>query len=225
MITNVYIDGYNLYFGRIKPTNYKWLDLHKLFSDNLIKTIEPQSIIAKVKYFTADTKAKFSSHGQKAVNSQVIYHQALQAKYPKSFEILKGYYAAEKSTPIRFKKPPDKNDRVCVWKLEEKQTDVLMALEIYRDAVHSLCEQIVVCTNDTDLVPAILLVKKDFPQIKIGIIIPRHEQSGRPANKALVNMADWKRTYITDAELELSQLPEVIPKPNGKGVYRKPTHW
>ena len=31
-----YIDGYNLYYGLLKDTPYKWLDLHK-FSRSLIR--------------------------------------------------------------------------------------------------------------------------------------------------------------------------------------------
>jgi hypothetical protein len=32
MKTTIYIDGYNLYYGLIKNTKYKWLDLQGLFS-------------------------------------------------------------------------------------------------------------------------------------------------------------------------------------------------
>ena len=30
MKTNIYIDGFNLYYGCVKDTPYKWLDLAKL---------------------------------------------------------------------------------------------------------------------------------------------------------------------------------------------------
>jgi len=30
--TAIYIDGYNLYYGRLRDTQYKWLDVVALFS-------------------------------------------------------------------------------------------------------------------------------------------------------------------------------------------------
>lgn len=32
MLTTIYIDGFNLYYGALKGTPYKWLDIVKLFS-------------------------------------------------------------------------------------------------------------------------------------------------------------------------------------------------
>jgi len=41
MDTNVYIDGYNLYYGRLKHTPYKWLnpDLNEVKLNNSINNI------------------------------------------------------------------------------------------------------------------------------------------------------------------------------------------
>ncbi len=52
---------------------------------------------------------------------------------------------------MRYKTLPDKADTVVAWKLEEKQTDVNLALDIYRDIVKRRCEQIVVCSNNKTL--------------------------------------------------------------------------
>jgi hypothetical protein len=30
MRTNIYVDGFNLYFGALKGTPYKWLNIHAL---------------------------------------------------------------------------------------------------------------------------------------------------------------------------------------------------
>ena len=35
MKVNVYIDGFNLFYGMLKGTPYKWLDLEK-FADSLV---------------------------------------------------------------------------------------------------------------------------------------------------------------------------------------------
>ena len=34
--TRVYIDGYNLYYGCLKDTQYKWLNLHHLFEQHIL---------------------------------------------------------------------------------------------------------------------------------------------------------------------------------------------
>ena len=50
--TNVYVDGFNLYYGAVKDTPYKWLDL-ATFCQNLF----PKKNISKIKYFSARVKA------------------------------------------------------------------------------------------------------------------------------------------------------------------------
>ena len=50
--TRVYIDGYNLYYGLLKGTPWKWLDL-ELFSKGLLN---PDHEIVSIDYFTAPVK-------------------------------------------------------------------------------------------------------------------------------------------------------------------------
>lgn len=225
MKTIVYIDGYNFYYGLLKHTPYKWLDFYRLFSQHIIPGITPEADVIEVKFFTANILAKFASKGQQAASSQNIYHNALLATSLDKITIIKGYYSSEQSKPMVYANPPDKSNRTQIWKIEEKQTDVQMALHIYRDASMGHCEQIVVCTNDTDLVPSMTIVKSDFPHVQIGAVIPIKQDNVRPANKGIRHISDWSRQYILDKELKASQLPDVIPKPNGRGVYTKPKHW
>ena len=49
MRTFVYVDGFNLYYGALRGTPWKWLDLPDLFA----KVLQPRHDILKVKYFTA----------------------------------------------------------------------------------------------------------------------------------------------------------------------------
>jgi hypothetical protein len=46
--TIVYIDGFNLYYGAVRGTPYKWLDLEKYF-----RMIRQHDDIVAIKYFTA----------------------------------------------------------------------------------------------------------------------------------------------------------------------------
>ena len=79
--TSIYIDGYNLYYGRLRGTQYKWLDVVALFSQ-ITRSIEPHSQIISVKVFTAPALPKFSRHGKESMRAQNDYHRALEAKYP-----------------------------------------------------------------------------------------------------------------------------------------------
>jgi len=49
MHTCAYIDGFNLYYGALKGTPWKWLDVPGL----LAKILQPHHEILRVKYFTA----------------------------------------------------------------------------------------------------------------------------------------------------------------------------
>ena len=49
MRTFVYVDGFNLYYGALKGTAFRWLDLVSVFE----KVLQPHHEILRVKYFTA----------------------------------------------------------------------------------------------------------------------------------------------------------------------------
>jgi hypothetical protein len=54
--TAVYIDGYNLCFGRLRGTPYKWLDVVALFQ-HIVHTVEPRSTVLATKFYTAPALA------------------------------------------------------------------------------------------------------------------------------------------------------------------------
>lgn len=47
-MANVYVDGFNLYYGALKGTRYKWLDLDALF-----RKLLPTHELKRIRYFTA----------------------------------------------------------------------------------------------------------------------------------------------------------------------------
>lgn len=227
--TIVYIDGYNLYYGCLKHFGYKWLDVHKLFAETIVKIQSPGFTVTKIKYFTADVKTKFSSHGMQAQSAQSQYHRALEHLYPDEIEIIKGYYSEAKAVLPRYKIPPDLSDLTDVWRLEEKQTDVNIALHAFRDAISRNCEQIVIVSNDTDLEPLLKMIREEVgASIMIGVIFPiiKLKSDGakeRPPSASLSQYADWTRRHILEEELESSQLSDMIP--TKKKAIRKPSYW
>jgi uncharacterized LabA/DUF88 family protein len=225
MKTIIYVDGYNLFYGCLKHSQDKWLDLYNLLFQRIVYSQNPASELVSIRFFTADIKASLASNGQAAQEAQQRYHRALTARYPDQIEIIKGYYSLEKARLLEYRKPPDKTARVDVWKLEEKQTDVNIALESYRDACKGKALQFVFVSNDTDLAPALAALREDFSEsIQIGVVIPvRDTAEHRPGNEQLSRYADWTRRHITEQELASSHLPERIP--TRKKPITKPEYW
>ncbi len=228
MKTIIYVDGYNLFYGCLKHSADKWLDIRKLLFDRIVRVQDPSSELLKIKYFTAPIRAKIATHGQAAAHAQQAYHRALQQLYPDTIEIVQGYYSLEKANLLEFIRPPDKGRRVSVWRLEEKKTDVNIALEAYRDALKVDVAQQVFVSNDTDIAPVVQALKEDFPKkVRLGVIFPirdpRSANGHRPGNNSLSCHADWTRGHITDTELSESQLPSRIPTKK-KPIF-KPDYW
>lgn len=95
--TTIYIDGFNLYYSRLKGTAYKWLDLVELFGQKILHAQDPGAKLVKVKFFTAPVKASYARHGDTSSQAQTQYHRALQARYPELIEIINGFHVFEPS--------------------------------------------------------------------------------------------------------------------------------
>ncbi|QSR35894.1 NYN domain-containing protein [Marinobacterium iners] len=224
MRTNFYVDGYNLYYGCLKHTPYKWLDQKALLVDHILHSQDPKAELGVIKFFTADVKAKVASQGQRAQIAQQNYHKALELLYPGKIDIIKGYYSLERANLPVFKIPPDKTDRVTVWRLEEKQTDVNIAIEAYRDVSKNLAQQLVFVTNDSDIEPSLRAIREDFGDaVSIGVIVPRRKDNHRAPTASLGKYANWVRGYILEEELKNSQLPELVP--TRKKPIKRPDYW
>lgn len=225
MKTTLYIDGYNLYYGVLRNTPYKWLDVVKLFT-KITKEHSPASEIIAVKFFTAPVKIRLANHGEYSQKSQRDYHRALELLYPDCVKIIQGFFTLSEGWYPIYETPIDRNKTVRAWNLEEKQTDVNIALNLYRDVSKNGTEQCILISNDSDLTPALQAIKEDFPEVKLGAIMPilhKEEKTRRPPNAGISEFTDWTRGYIRDEELQDSQLPEKIP--TKKKPLFKPSYW
>jgi hypothetical protein len=230
MKTIAYVDGYNLYQGLLRHSNYKWVDLVRLF-EVILRKEDPTLELAQVKFFTAQVKARFSRHGEQAVTSQSRYHRALKALHGDRIDIHTGFFSDERAMLIRHhgSRAVDLQDRIPVWRIEEKQTDVRLSLEMYRDAVRGDCQCAVICSSDSDLVPAAERVLADT-KTRVGIVLPRHYTADtdkrRPPNRSLtVGIGpSWAREYIHEDELKASLMPDRIGLPKKKPI-DKPDYW
>ncbi len=225
MRTICYVDGYNLYYGCLKNTTFKWLDLDFLLC-RLLNEQSPQSELHLVKYFTADIKANFSRHGHMAHEAQQSYLRALQVRMGNRLEVIKGFYSVSEASMPRLVTPPNKQDTVKVWRLEEKETDVNLALHAYRDAVRHRADQLVLVSNDSDLCPLLNAIQAENLPLTLGVIFPLIKRANgfdRPGNERLSQHADWTRRHIREEELAQAQLPRVVSTKR-KPIF-KPDHW
>lgn len=226
--TSIYIDGYNLYYSRLKGTPYKWLDMAALFRDRILLPQDPEATLVAIKYFTAPVKASYARHGEASDHAQTQYHRALLARSPGLLHIISGFHIFEPTSLPSYHAgvDPRKSSVSRVWMIEEKQTDVNIALHAYRDAVRGECDQLVICSNDSDMEPALRMIREDAPAVRVGLVMPLRDKAsagGKVPNKRLTSLAHWVRHYIRDEELAQSQLPQNVP--TKKKPASKPAHW
>ncbi len=159
MKTIVYVDGFNLYYGSLKNTPYKWLNIHRM-----CELLLPKNKIIGIKYFTA----KIFSRGNdphKHIRQQV-YWRAL--KTIPILEIIEGHYS-EHPKWMRLVNPLPGQPRFAnVIKTEEKGSDVNLAVHLLHDVYQMKYELAVFITNDSDLLAAIEIVQNDLG-LKVGI--------------------------------------------------------
>ncbi|NDI84610.1 antitoxin Xre/MbcA/ParS toxin-binding domain-containing protein [Undibacterium crateris] len=231
--TRVYIDGFNLYYGCLKGSPYKWLDLLSLFEKQILPSIlvkkdnqpcQMELLPLAIKFFTAkilENAAKASD----SVSSQARYHTALRRYHKERIEIVEGYYSLSQSKVKvvdldNHDKLPRDCQEITAWKMEEKQSDVNLALQAYHDATTNQVDQIVIVTNDTDIAPALKLIRL-HTSVTVGLVVPAVNKNRKP-NTGLSEHAHWVRSHILPDELAKSQLPRVIP---GNVPTIKPDSW
>lgn len=228
--TRVYIDGYNLYYGCLKNSPHKWLDVRALierilpsilFEQNgepVRYTLQPPA----VKYFTAPILTAFA-RSDDSVSCQHHYHTALCAHLGDALEIIKGYHDAKPARAYAWEesKAPRECAMIEIWKLEEKQSDVALALNAFSDAVRHDVDQIIAVTNDSDFAPAMKMIRQHTQAI-VGLIVPTRQKTNH-VNAELDKHAHWTRTHIRDEEFAHSQLPAMI-RLKHKTVH-KPLSW
>ncbi len=209
MRTYIYIDGFNLYYGSLKGTSYKWLDINALFR-NILK---PENDIQKIKYFIARISAR--PDNPNAPQKQDVYLRALEAHIP-GLEVTEGHFI-QKPVSMRLVKPEGAKQYARVLKTEEKGSDVNLAVQLVNDAWHDRYDCAVVCSNDGDLAEALRIVKRERHK-SVVLVVPGDPKKRRPS----VELKRWANATlrITPKILSNSQLPNPIP---GSTIHKPPT--
>lgn len=205
--TVVYVDGFNFYYGQLKGTPWRWINLDTLFSDLLGK----QHSLAGIEYFTARVQPTVSNpqiHRRQSawLKAQTVTSDRIQIHY--------GHFLRHKIRMENAYPPPE---TVSVWKTEEKGSDVNMALQILNDAWLNRYDCALVVSNDSDLATALTMVKQQHGKM-IGLVTPGAPH--RKTSMVLRQHADFLR-IIRESALRQAQLPNNIP---GTGLH-KPAGW
>jgi uncharacterized LabA/DUF88 family protein len=201
-----YIDGFNLYHAICdQKANYlKWLNLRKL----------------------CEAFAPFPDYDL----THVFYFSAYATWRPDPYRRHREYVKALESAQVtvllgKFKE----KDRRCfdcgkAWKdHEEKETDVNIALHLLDGAYRNLYDRALLISADSDLAPAIQLVKARFPDKTIRLLTP----VGRYHSLELMNAVGGKTQVrrITTKQLTRCLFPGEIRAEDGSPVATRPPEY
>jgi uncharacterized LabA/DUF88 family protein len=208
MITNVYVDGFNLYYGALRGTPYKWLDLGAL-----CRNLLPKNKIHRIKYFTARVTPRPTDPTQPA--RQAAYLRAVSTLA--NVEIIYGHFLSNPvSLPLATFPPNGKQQYAQVIKTEEKGSDVNIATYMLFDGFRKDYEVAVLISNDSDLLEPVKLIKNELG-LKVGIINPHQKNS-----RVLHSQATFVKQIRTGV-LAVSQFPPTMTDANG--IFHKPPTW
>jgi hypothetical protein len=206
--TYVYVDGFNLYYGAVKDTPYKWLNIRRL-----CELLLPGHSISRVKYFTARVSARMDDPDKPT--RQQIYLRALRTL--PDLEIIYGSFLSH-DVMMPLAEPSPGGPRFArVTRTEEKGSDVNIATHLVHDAYQHTFAAAVLITNDSDLLEPIRIVRHELG-LEVGILNPHRHT----ASRVLTKHASFIK-QIREGSLKLSQFPQTLRDAHGE--FHKPRTW
>lgn len=184
-----YIDGFNLYHSvlNLGDPKLKWLSLASLCQMLIPRRDEA---ISSITYFTATATHRGAG--------SIVRHRAyVSAVASEGVECVLG----------RFKDRYQKC-RQCghQWNHpEEKETDVNIAIRMVADGFLDKYDVCYLVSADTDLVPALTLIRNELPKKEIVAVSP----PGRPHGQHIKTLAH-RSLKLNRHQIERSRLPDTI---------------
>lgn len=208
MKTMVYIDGFNLYFGAVKGTSHKWLNV----VEAVRKHLQPHNVIVGTKYFTA--KLNQRPHDPLQPVRQEAYLRALRML--PDVEIFYGFFLT-KNVKMRLANPQAGGPKqALVVKTEEKGSDVNLGAQLLNDAHLGRFECAVVVSGDSDLVMPVRIVKEELG-LPVGVLNPQKN----PCVELKKHATFYK--HLKKGRLAQSQFPQTMK--DAQGTFHKPSTW
>lgn len=191
-----YIDGFNLYHAidSLGKPHLKWLDLWAL-AQSLARAGE---IIEAVNYFSAFATWLPAEH--------LRHREYVKALEHKGVTCLLGHFKSKTRTC--------KQCGASWVQHEEKETDVHIASRLVADAYENRFDRAVLITADSDLAPALNIIKAAFPKKELFVVAP----PGRYNHARSLNI----KLEITPGRLAKCLLPETALNSAGAPLFQRP---
>jgi hypothetical protein len=204
MKANVYVDGFNLYYGAIKGTPYRWLNIAAL-----CQTLLPGDQINRITYFTALVDPRPGDPDKRV--RQETFWRALRT-IPNLSIVLGSFLTHEMTMPLA---PPNAGF-ARVLRTEEKGSDVNLATHLLIDGFRNEYDLAVIVSNDSDLLLPVQFVTRDLGK-PVGMLNPHKH----PSVTLLPHMMFVK--HIRKGALASSQFPPTLT--DADGPFSKPASW
>lgn len=215
MATNIYIDGFNLYYGSLKGhPSLKWLNVLEMSRQLL-----PDREINRIRYFTALVVPR--PHNPDELYRQNVYLRALRT-IP-NLTIHLGRFVTRPARlprdPLTYLPEQDGPETLAVLKTEEKRTDVNLATHLLVDCFDGDFDEAVIVSNDSDLTLPVEVVVGKFGK-PVGMINPHPR---RKLSSALRKATTSQIREINKSVLARSQFPDVLS--DARGEFHRPPRW
>lgn len=207
MRTNVYVDGFNLYYGALRKTPYKWLNLAEM-----CRLLLPKHTIQHIKYFTARINGRPNDPSQP--QRQETYFRALRTL--PNLSIIFGHFLTNDIWMPLVTPTPDGSQYAFVRKTEEKGSDVNIATHLLNDGYKGLYQAAILVTNDSDLCEPIRIVRQELGLV-VGLLNPYTKPS-----RVLRQHASFTKP-IRIGVLRASQFAPTLV--DATGSFHKPPSW
>jgi len=204
-----YFDGFNFYNGlkdqaEIEPVwkTYYWIDIVKLCNQFFS---EGDSIIS-VKYYTSKPINKYKS------SRQAAFLGANKLINGENFTILHGQNISKNVLCLA-------SCGKVFTTLEEKRTDVNIAINMLLDCIHDRVDTLILVSADSDQIPTIQAIKNEYPQKKVKVYFPPRRDSYDLTN--LCNPVVFLDRHET--KFKAAIMPGIVEKDGKK--YTRPENW
>lgn len=206
MQTNVYVDGFNLYYGAVRGTSFKWLNIRRY-----CELAFPSATIHEIHYCTAIVKDATWDPQQSL--RQRTFIRALETT---GVQVHYGSFQRN-IVDMPLANPPPKGARmVRVIKTEEKGSDVALGALLVAHGYQKRYQSAIVVSNDSDLVLPIKIVREELG-LPVGILNPHKKFAAE-----LVKVATFKK-QVRAGVLRAAQFPETLKDQHG--TITKPANW
>ncbi len=208
MRTIAYVDGFNLYFGALRKSPHRWLNLQRLIELHLMQ----HHVLLGIKYFTAKLNPR--ANDPDAPARQALYFRALSTL--PNLEITLGHFLTKNVRMLLANPAPGQSTTVEVVKTEEKGSDVNLAVQMLHDAHLDRFDCAVVVSGDSDLLMPVRIVRDELKKM-VGVLNPqRHPCAVLKAHASFYK--HLRPNYIAAA-----QFPHTLA--DARGTFTKPAAW